>query len=68
MTTRITKATRQKIVREFALRHNGQFNPALFFEEVREAWYASFIFHGNKQTIAPSAVTGCLIISSSATN
>lgn len=30
-----TKALRQKIVTEFATRHNGTYNPALFVEEVR---------------------------------
>lgn len=35
ITTKFTKAIRQKIVREFAVRHNGHFNPALFLEEVR---------------------------------
>lgn len=33
---RFTKDVRQQIVREFALRHNGIFNPTLFLEEVRE--------------------------------
>jgi hypothetical protein len=32
---RFTKALRQQIVEEFARRHNGRFNPALFVEEVR---------------------------------
>lgn len=32
---KFTKALRQEIVRDFATRHNGQFNPALFVEEVR---------------------------------
>lgn len=32
---RFTKALRQQIVREFAVRHNGYFNPSLFLEEVR---------------------------------
>lgn len=32
-----TKELRQEIVREFALRHNGIFNPALFLDEVRSA-------------------------------
>lgn len=35
--SRFTKQERQKIVREFALRHNGVYNPSLFVEEVREA-------------------------------
>jgi len=30
-----TKELRQEIVREFAVRHNGQFDARLFFEEVR---------------------------------
>jgi hypothetical protein len=30
-----TKARRQKIVEDFARRHNGNFNPALFLDEVR---------------------------------
>jgi hypothetical protein len=34
--SRFTKALRQEIVREFAIRHNGQFNPVLFVEEVRD--------------------------------
>lgn len=33
--SRYTKALRQKIVTEFATRHNGTFNPGLFVEEVR---------------------------------
>lgn len=33
--SRFTKDERQQIVREFAIRHNGTFNPALFLEEVR---------------------------------
>lgn len=32
---KFTKALRQQIVREFAVRHNGQYNPHLFVEEVR---------------------------------
>lgn len=32
---RFTKELRQQIVREFAIRHNGQFNAALFLAEVR---------------------------------
>jgi len=31
-----TKALRQHIVREFAVRHNGTFNPNLFLDEVRK--------------------------------
>lgn len=31
-----TKALRQKIVRDFAIKHNGHFNPRLFLQEVRE--------------------------------
>lgn len=31
-----TKLTRQRIVKEFAVRHNGQFNAALFLDEVRQ--------------------------------
>ncbi|WP_201829560.1 hypothetical protein [Microvirga zambiensis] len=34
--TRFTKELRQQIVKEFALRHNGVFNPTLFLEHVRE--------------------------------
>ena len=34
---RFTKSIRERIVREFATRHNGNFNPALFLEEVRDA-------------------------------
>lgn len=34
MSERFTKAVRQEIVREFAIRHNGHFNPALFIAEV----------------------------------
>lgn len=30
-----TKAIREGIVKEFATRHNGVFNPALFLEEVK---------------------------------
>lgn len=33
--SRFTKELRQQIVREFAIRHNGTFNPTLFLEEVR---------------------------------
>lgn len=33
--SRFTKALRQKIVQEFAVRHNGTYNPSLFVEEVR---------------------------------
>ena len=29
-----TKETRQQIIRDFAVRHNGNYNPALFLEEV----------------------------------
>jgi hypothetical protein len=31
-----TKELRQQIIQEFAVRHNGNFNPRLFFEEVKE--------------------------------
>jgi len=31
-----TKEQRQEIVREFAIRHNGQFDPKLFVREVRD--------------------------------
>lgn len=31
----LTKQRRQEIIREFAVRHNGYFNPKLFFEEVQ---------------------------------
>jgi hypothetical protein len=34
--SKFTKALRQQIVRDFSIRHNGQFNPALFVEEVRK--------------------------------
>jgi len=34
--SRFTKELRQQIVREFAIRHNGTFNPGLFLEEVRK--------------------------------
>lgn len=30
-----TKAVRERIVKEFAVRHNGQFNPQLFLDEVK---------------------------------
>lgn len=33
---RFTKEQRQKIVRDFAVRHNGHFNPRLFLDEVRK--------------------------------
>jgi len=33
---RFTKEQRQEIVREFAIRHNGQFDPKLFLQEVRD--------------------------------
>lgn len=36
MATRFTKDDRQRIVREFAVRHNGQFNATLFLQEVQE--------------------------------
>lgn len=32
---RFTKQQRQQIVRDFAVRHNGHFNPRLFLDEVR---------------------------------
>lgn len=32
---RFTKEQRQQIVRDFAVRHNGHFNPRLFLDEVR---------------------------------
>ncbi len=35
MAVRFTKEQRQNIVREFAIRHNGVFNPRLFLDEVR---------------------------------
>lgn len=35
MMSHFTKEARQSIVREFALRHNGQYNPGLFLEEVQ---------------------------------
>lgn len=31
---RFTKELRQRLIREFAVRHNGTFNPTLFLEEV----------------------------------
>lgn len=34
-TQRFTKEQRQEIVRDFAIRHNGQYNPKLFLDEVR---------------------------------
>ena len=36
MTKRLSRADRQEIIREFAMRHNGVFNPRLFRDEVRE--------------------------------
>ena len=33
--SRFTKEIRQRIVQKFAVRHNGQFDPALFIQEVR---------------------------------
>lgn len=33
----LTKQQRQEIIREFAVRHNGYFNPKLFFDEVKSA-------------------------------
>lgn len=36
MMRRYTKKLRQEIIRAFAIRHNGQYNPALFLDEVRE--------------------------------
>lgn len=36
MGNRFTKHLRQKIVREFAIKHNGQFDASLFLKEVRE--------------------------------
>lgn len=33
--SKFTKERRQEIIREFAIRHNGHFNPALFVQEVR---------------------------------
>lgn len=33
---RFTKEIRQQIIRDFATRHNGHFNPRLFVEEVRQ--------------------------------
>jgi hypothetical protein len=33
---RFTKEERQQIVKDFAIRHNGQYNAALFLQEVRE--------------------------------
>lgn len=35
MAGRFTKEIRQKIVRDFATKHNGVYNPRLFLEEVR---------------------------------
>jgi hypothetical protein len=37
MSQRFTKEIRQQIVREFAVRHNGLYDPGLFLREVREA-------------------------------
>lgn len=37
MMGRFTKDARQEIVREFAIRHNGRYDPALFLDEVRTA-------------------------------
>lgn len=36
MSNRFTKEVREQIVREFAIKHNGTFNPQLFLNEVRE--------------------------------
>lgn len=36
MSRRFTKSVRQQIVEEFSIRHNGQFDPNLFFQEVRD--------------------------------
>ena len=33
--SRFTKALRQQIVKEFAIKHNGVYNPTLFVDEVR---------------------------------
>ncbi len=33
--SRFTKALRQQIVKDFAIKHNGVYNPTLFLEEVR---------------------------------
>lgn len=33
--SRLTKALRQQIVKDFAIKHNGVYNPTLFLEEVR---------------------------------
>lgn len=33
----LTKLQRQRIVKEFAVRHNGHYNPALFLAEVRQS-------------------------------
>jgi hypothetical protein len=35
--SRFTKALRQKIVKDFAIKHNGIYNPTLFLEEVRRS-------------------------------
>lgn len=35
MMAKFTRALRQQIVRDFAIRHNGHFNPQLFLKEVR---------------------------------
>lgn len=32
----LSKITRQRIVKEFAVRHNGTYNPTLFLDEVRK--------------------------------
>lgn len=34
--SKFTKELRQQIVEEFSRRHNGQYDPALFFKEVKE--------------------------------
>ena len=52
-----TKALRQKIVTEFATRHNGTYNPSLFVEEVRRTGsshpaYAWFEWDQNKAALA----------------
>ena len=54
---RFTKALRQQIVEEFARRHNGRFNPALFVEEVRRKGsehpaYEWFEWDRNKAALA----------------
>jgi hypothetical protein len=43
-----SKSIRQRIVREFAVRHNGQYNPSLFLEEVRQRGPARSVSSGTR--------------------